>query len=223
MNHQDLGPTLGIIRVLVLDDHVMFAESLARLLRDEPDLTIVGTPGRLDAAVELAVATDPHVVLVDYQLPEVDLATAARALRAVAPGVKLLVVTAHDDDAALIAALEARCDGFVTKDRAAREVVDAIRAIHGGRSMLSLDLVSRDLPPLAAPASAPKADQLSRREGEVLAFLAEGRSAAEIAVLMQVSVNTVRNHLQRLFVKLGAHSKREAVAIGRERGLLSVP
>jgi DNA-binding NarL/FixJ family response regulator len=228
MNNTDIAPDLGLIRVLVLDDHMMFAESLSRLLRDETDIDVVATAATLREAVDAAAREQPDVVIVDFLLPDCDIGRAAAELRAVAPDVKLLVVTAYNDRAALVAALDAGCDGFVTKDRAARDVVHAMRAIRAGRREVSIEVLAQAwstppgtlLPPGAAPVPI---ERLTPRENEVLALLAGGRSSSDIAERLGVSVNTVRNHVQRVFTKLGAHSRIEAVAIAVERGLLDDP
>jgi two-component system, NarL family, nitrate/nitrite response regulator NarL len=223
MNDTEIAPDLGIIRVLVLDDHVMFAESLSRLLRDETDIDVVATTGNLREAVLAAGREQPDVVVLDFLLPDCDIALAASELRRAAPDVKLLVVTAYNDHAALVAALDARCDGFVTKDRAARDVVHAMRAIRAGRRDVSIDVVSQAWSSQPAPTPVPAGERLTPREREVLALLAGGRSSSDIAARLAVSVNTVRNHVQRIFTKLGAHSRVEAVAIAIERGLLDDP
>jgi DNA-binding NarL/FixJ family response regulator len=224
MNQTELTAAAGTIRVLVLDDHVMFAESLSRLLRDEPDVEVVGITGRLDEAVALAAREQPDVVVLDYLLPDSTFPAAASGLRAVAPDVKLLVVTAYNEQSVLMAALDARCDGFVTKGQAARDVVHAMRAIRAGRREVSIDLVSQAWSPPAAlrtPGRAPlRTDRLTPREHEVLVLLAGDRSSAEIAARLGLSVNTVRNHVQRIFGKLGAHSKREAIDVALADGLL---
>jgi DNA-binding NarL/FixJ family response regulator len=222
MNDTDITAAARTIRVLVLDDHVMFAESLSRLLRDEPDIEVVATSGRLREAVDAAAREQPDVVVLDYLLPDCTLSAAADELRSVVPSVKILVVTAYNEHAVLMEALDARCDGFVTKDRAARDVVHAMRSIRAGRREVSIDLVSQAWvkPPRRG---APRHDRLTPREHEVLALLAGDRSSSEIAVRLGLSVNTVRNHLQRVFGKLGAHSKREAIEIALAHGLLEDP
>jgi DNA-binding NarL/FixJ family response regulator len=220
MKQTEISLDLRTMRVLVLDDHVMFAESLARVLRDEHDIEVVAITGRLAEALDAARREQPDVVVLDFLLPDCELAQAAIELRAVVPEVKLLVVTAYNDDAALLAALQAQCDGFVTKDRAARDVVHAMRSIRAGHRMVSIDLVSRAWPKPPVAASAPAGERLTPREFEVLVLLAGDRTTGEIATSLTLSVNTVRNHLQRVFTKLGAHSKVEAVDIATKLGLL---
>lgn len=221
---EPVGPGGAAIRVLVVDDHQMFTESLVRLLGDEADLIVTGTAQTSAEAVEAVRSERPDVVLLDYQLPDADGATAARDILATAPDTRIVVLTGFADSATIHAALEAGCTGFLTKDRAASELVGAVRAAHAGESPISPDSASMLLPHFgAAPATDGGGGGLTDREREILAFIAQGLSNQAIANQLFISVNTVRNHVQNLNRKLGASSKLEAASIAQQRGLIPRP
>jgi DNA-binding NarL/FixJ family response regulator len=209
------GDTIG---VAIVDDHLMFAESLVRLLSDEPDFDVENVTGRIDAAVAWAAENEPDVVILDYFLPDGDGADAVRRVAAVSPRTKIVVISAQSDDATFVAAIEAGCDGFVPKTGSAAEVVRAVRTVYLGRAAMPIDLLTRALPRLRGGRERSK---LTRRELEVVSLLAEGASSSEIATRLAISINTVRNHVQNLLTKLGAHSQLEAVAIAVREGIVT--
>lgn len=206
-----LAPT----RVLVIDDHRMFADLVAGVLHELDDVVVTGIVGSGPEGLAAVAASRPDVVLLDYRLPGEDgVATAAR-IRREAPDTKILMLTGHDDDALLSAALAAGCSGFITKDRAMTELVAAVRAVRSGARPTDTASVAR---PTGRPTLETSA--LTARELEVLRLLAEGVSTREIADGLFISLNTSRNYVQRLIAKLGAHSRLEAVAVARRAGLL---
>ena len=203
--------------MLIVDDHRMFAELLAKVLSATDDMAVTGIASDGDAALAEARAEPPDVVVLDYRLPGDDGVAVAQRLRDVVPDAGLVMLTGLGDDAVLRGALVAGCAGFVTKDRALAELVDAVRAVRAGRGAI-------DPAANARLASAPDPKQgmtgVTQRELEVLGLLADGLVTREIADRLFISVNTARNHVQRLIAKLGAHSRLEAVAIARRTGLL---
>ena len=210
------------VTVLVVDDHRVFAESLARLLGDVEGIAVVGTCGSAAVAVELADREHPDVVLVDYELPDADGATLTRALKRSAPDVQVVMLTGHGDERVLLDAIDAGCSGFLTKERAAAEVADAIRIVADGDALISPQMLTRLLPHLARQQPRPGAD-LTVRERELLAGLARGLSNRAIADEMFLSVNTVRNYVQSVLAKLGAHSRLEAVSVAVRAGIIDYP
>lgn len=208
------------IRVLIVDDHEVLAASLAFVLDSEPGLKVVGVAGSAAAALELAAATSPDVVLLDQRLPDGEGTALIGPLHAVRTTVQVVMLTASSSDQVLLAALEAGAAGFIDKTRGLAEVVSAVRSAAAGESLVSPRLLARLLPRLRRQETGAGND-LTAREREVLAHLAEGLSNAEIATRMTVSVNTVRNHVANLSAKLGAHSKLEALSIAVRSGLVS--
>lgn len=198
------------IRVLLVDDHQMFIDSLVRLLGDEDDLDVVGVAGSGEQCLAILGPSRPHVVVLDFQLPDGNGAVVATAVLRADPTVKVIMLTGQADVAAARAAAESGCSAFVTKDKAAQELVDCVRAAYEGRALLAP-------PDNHATTAAPS---LSLREREVLVLLADGIATDVIADRLFISRNTVRAHVQRVITKLGAHSKLEAVAIARRHGLL---
>lgn len=214
---QSDNPPRPLVRILVVDDHQMFADSLIRLLDDEADFSVTGTARTIAEASNAVCSRPPDVVVVDYRLPDGDGAAAVRQLRALCPDAHFVMITGAADHATLAAALGAGSDGLVTKDLAAQELVETVRAAAEGRAVVPDELVRRLLP--IHPADVLDTD-LTARERQILQLIVEGCSNAVIADRLAVSINTVRNHVQNLLGKLGAHSKLEAAAIGVRLGLV---
>jgi DNA-binding NarL/FixJ family response regulator len=207
------------IRVLVVDDHDVLASSLAMVLNAEPDLVAVGVANTLDQARMMVRTVQPDVILLDHRMPDGDGVSAIPGLRALRPGVGIVVLTASAADHVLMAAIEAGASGFLSKTRSLGEVTAAVRAAAAGESVISPEMLARLLPRFQRP-GAHGATELTGREREVLSLVAEGLSNAAIADRLVVSVHTVRNHIASMSAKLGAHSKLEALSIAVRQGLL---
>lgn len=207
------------VSVMVVDDHRMFAESLGRLLEDEGDIAVLGVCGGAREALELAGRVRPDVALVDYFLPGPDGVELVRQLKHLRPEVQIVMLTGSPDDRLLLAAIEAGCSGFLTKERAASEVADAIRAVADGEALISPQMLARLLPQLGRNDDPPGSD-LTDRERELLPYLARGLTNRAIAAELYLSVNTVRNYVQSILHKLGAHSKLEAVSLAVRAGIV---
>jgi len=210
------------IRVLVVDDQEMFAESVARLLANEADIDVVGVAATMADAVRQSRSTLPDVAIVDFHLPDGDGAAAAIAIRAVSPATRILIITGYTDEQALIASIDAGCSGFVTKDKAVRELVDAVHVAHAGEAYITPQMLARILPRLGQTQPRLGSD-ITPRELSVLDLMAEGLSNQAIGERLFLSVHTIRNHVQNILYKLDAHSKLEAVAIATREGLLRHP
>lgn len=217
---EEAGSSAAPIRVLLVDDHAMFASSLAYVLDAEPDLRVVGTAPTARAALERAAALLPDVVLLDHRLPDGDGIDLIAPLLAAAPAPQVVMLTASTSDHILISAIEAGAAGFIDKSRQLGDVISAVRSAAAGESLVSPQLLARLLPRLRRQQVDP-ADTITDREREVLAALAQGSTNAQIAKQLSVSVHTVRNHIVNLSAKLGAHSKLEVLAIAVRKGLVS--
>lgn len=213
------SPVTDTITVVLVDDQLSYAEALARVFADEPDVEVVGICANSVEAAEYVLARNPNVVLLNYTMPDVDGAAVAAEVRRHRPETRIIMVTGVTDDEALLAAVTAGCAGFVVKQGPVRDIVAAIRTVAAGGSLFPGGVLSRLLPRVAESRS--DGDDLTERERSVLELLAGGWGNREIATHLHLSVNTVRNYVQAVLVKLGAHSKLEAVAIASRRGLVS--
>jgi len=207
------------IGVLLVDDHRMFAESMARLLSDDADITVQGIALTGSQAIEMIAQVRPQVVLVDYLVPDIDGVEITQQIKRADPTIMVVMLTGSADDRVLLAAIEAGCSGFLTKDRAAAEVADAVRAAAAGEALISPALLARLLPKLNPTHRAIGSD-LTEREHEILVLLAKGWTNRVIADDRHLSINTIRNYVQSVLIKLGAHSKLEAVATAVREGLI---
>jgi DNA-binding NarL/FixJ family response regulator len=210
---------VSVLKVLLVEDHQMVAQGIVELVGAEPDLEIVGVEGTVAGAASAAGRLQPHVVLMDYRLPDGDGVEAARQIRAVAPESAIVMVTSVASESVLLGAIDAGCAAFVLKDSPMQDVIDATRAAGRGEAVIAPSLLARLLPRLRRSNTAPTTT-LTDREQEVLELLAEGLSSQAIAERLFLSLNTVRNHVQNLLVKLGAHSRLEAVATAVRTGLV---
>lgn len=207
------------LTVLVVDDHEMVAQSIVHLLAAEPDFVPVGIACRLAAAVELVVSLSPDIVLLDDTLPGVVGTDGVTALLAASPQSQILLLTSATSPRSLTRALGAGVAGFAFKTGGIAPLVAALRACARGEGADSVTLLPRLLSGLRGAARTPGHD-LTDREFEIVALLAQGLSNATIAQRLQVSIHTVRNHIANVSAKLGAHSKLEILAIAVRHDLV---
>lgn len=209
------------IRVVVVDDHAMVAQGLSALLEDQDDLEVVGTAAGARQALTVVGDTRPDVVLVDYRLPDGDGASVTAEILRRWPDTKVVMLSAAGGDELLARAIEAGCSGFLPKERGAAEVVSAVRAAYRGESLIPTAALAGLLGRLRRTPQHGTND-LTARELEVLRMLAKGMSTERIREELYLSEHTVRNHVRNILVKLGAHSKLEAVAIAARQGIVSL-
>jgi DNA-binding NarL/FixJ family response regulator len=211
------------IRLLIVDDHAMFRESLRAILECEDDLMVLGEAGDIDEAVQLASRAQPDIVLLDLNLPSCSGVQAVSAMRAVQPGPDVIVVTMFEDDDLIVEALRAGAQGYVLKGAPAAELVDAIRAVAGGGAGFTSTIASRVLVHwrrLVHGRAPPCRSEMSESEIEVLRLLADSASNAAIVKKLCLSPNTVKNVLTGIYGKLGASNRTEALLEATKRGLL---
>jgi two-component system, NarL family, response regulator LiaR len=205
----------NMIGLVLADDHRVFAEGLGVMLDAQDDLAVLGVAHDAHQAVELAATHEPMVLLLDAHMPGSDLASTLRAVKAASPSSKVLMLSADTRKETISEALRAGADGFLAKDASSRQVAGAIRSLVEGRTGLVITAE-----PVARPTRDPSVDlrvrTLSVREREILGLLANGWSNRRIADECFLSLNTVRTHVQNVLVKLGVHSKLEAVAFALE-------
>jgi two-component system, NarL family, response regulator DesR len=201
-----------MIRVLLAEDQDMVRGALAALLSLEPDIEVVAEVDRGDEVVERALATTPHVALLDIEMPGLDGIEAAARLRQELPSCRVLILTTFGRPGYLRRAMSRGASGFLLKDAPATELAVAIRRTMAGDRVVD--------PQLAAQALSEGETPLSGREAEVLAAAANGASVADVAKRLFLSEGTVRNHLSAAIQKLEAHNRMEAVRIAEEKGWL---
>jgi two-component system response regulator DevR len=209
------------IKVMVVDDHQLLTQSLLMVLAEEPDFEVVATAASVAEAQLMARRHPPDVALMDYRLPDGLGTEAARLIRQENPEVKVVMLTGFPDDSILVAAIEAGCSGYITKDSAVTEAISAVRAAHAGEALISPSMLARLLPKLRRDYRG-VGSTLTDRELEVLQLLAKGSQNQAVADHLFLSINTVRKHVQSILSKLGAHSKLEAVAIAVREGIIEL-
>ncbi len=209
------------IRVLIVEDHRMFAQALKAAFDEADDIAIIAAVETAAAGVEAAWETDPDVVLMDYRLPDIFGLEAARRIKAADPETKILMLTATGDDSLRRNALAVGCSGYLTKNQTVAELILAVRAAYRGEALISPAMLRRQLDRLG-DRSRPGSD-LTPREAEVLRLLAQGLSNPAIATTLGIRIATARNHVQSVIEKLNAHSKLEAVAAGIRAGVIQAP
>jgi len=204
-----------MIRVLVADDHPVVRSGLAGLLAVEPDVEVVGEAGDGAAAVSMARALMPDLVLMDLRMPGVDGAAATAQITDELPGVHVLVLTTYETDTDILRAVEAGATGYLLKDTPRDQLVAGVRAAARGESALSPSVARRLVQQLRGDA-----ERLTPRELEVLSGVARGLSNAAIGRELFITEATVKTHLLRMFGKLGVDDRTHAVTVAIQRGIL---
>ncbi len=211
------------IRVLIADDHPVVRRGLGALVGTLPGMVVVAEAADGTSAVKETQLHRPDVVIMDIAMPGVDGLEATRRIASSAPEVAVVVLTMHDDEDTLVAALEAGARGYLLKGADQGAIESAIRSAASGQLVFGSDLVGRLRARLVAPPAGPVLPELTSREREVLALMAEGCSNALIASRLQLSPKTVGNHASAIFTKLAVPGRPEAVALARRSGLGAVP
>ena len=210
-----------MIRIAIADDHPVVREGLVAMLETEPDFQVVGTATTGAEAVALVARTDPDVMLLDLELPELDGVGVLRRLVAEGARVRVIVFTVFDTDERIIAAVEAGAAGYLLKGAPRAELFAAVRTVAAGGSLLASVASSAVLRRVRGEVP-PGGPSLTLREREVLETLARGLGNKQIAAELGVSERTVKFHVSSLFAKLGAGNRTEAVTIAARAGLVSI-
>ncbi len=210
------------VHVVIIDDHRLFAQALAQALADSADIEVAGIASSLHDGLDMVRHEPVDVVLLDYRLPDGTGVDGIAAIRSIAPHAAVVMVTAAEDDRVLLKAVEAGCAGFITKTGDLDDLQQAVRRAASGEATISPALLTRLLGRLSRGGGG-VGEELTAREREVLGCITTGMSNSDIAAQLTLSVNTVRNHVQSVLTKLGAHSKLEAAAIAVREGLVDGP
>jgi DNA-binding NarL/FixJ family response regulator len=194
------------IRVLIADDHAVVADGLRHLLEARGDIEVVDSVRSGREAISRTMELNPHVVLMDSTMPDLNGIEATRIIRERCPRSRVLILSVHSDPLHVVRALRAGAAGYVPKSSAGSDVVDAIRAVHRGKRYLQPSMADAVLGQLVEPEQTddPVAC-LSSRERQVLQLLTEGKSVADIALALSLSPRTVETYRARMMEKLGMH------------------
>jgi DNA-binding NarL/FixJ family response regulator len=210
------------IRVLIADDHGVVAEGLKHLVEAQADIEVIGVVGDGREAVRLARETQPDVVLMDLSMPELNGADATRAILERDAKCRVIVLSMYAEREYVRRALRAGAVGYVVKRSAAKEVVEAIRAVHAGQRYLSPRIADVVIDDYSAEERDDPLGRLSAREREVLQLLAEGKTGAEIAQRLSLSPKTVETYRARLVEKLGIRDVAGLVRFAIQHGIVSL-
>ncbi|MDP9409026.1 MAG: response regulator transcription factor [Actinomycetota bacterium] len=208
------------IRVLIADDHPLFRDGMHGLLDSVPDTEVVGEAGTGEEAVRLAAELQPDVILMDLKMPGMNGIQATREVLSSNPAIGILVLTMLEDDDSVFAAMRAGAQGYLLKGANQAEILRAIRAVANGEAIFGPGIARRVMRLFSKPAALPRAfPELTDREGEILALIAQGRGNQEIAERLGISLKTVQNHVSIVFGKLQVVDRAQAVIRAREAGL----
>ncbi len=214
-----------VIRVLLADDHVLVRQGIRQFLEQAPGIEVVAEADNGETAVRLAQELHPDVAVLDIAMPQVTGVEATRRIKQHFPEVRVLILTAYDDDPYIRALLQAGADGYVLKTARADALIQAVRDVHKGLTPLSPSVASKVVRQMTHPMPPGAADQveaLTEREIETLRLAAHGKTNREIGQALQISHRTVQGHLANVYEKLGVNSRTEAVTEALKRGWIVI-
>jgi NarL family two-component system response regulator LiaR len=213
-------------RILIADDHPLLREALCQVLSKEQDMEVVGKAGDGEEVVTMASQLKPDVVIMDIIMPKFDGIEASKRIKSNAPNIAILILTAYDDDNYVLGLLEAGAAGYLLKSARGQDLVEAVRAIRAGESVLHPEIIEKLLKRAMLKSAGivkPRTNELlSEREKEMLKLLATGMGNKEIARKLCLSLRTIKAHMSNIFTKMNVASRSEALVEALRSGLISL-
>jgi len=213
------------IRILLADDHTILRDGIRALLEDQPDMLVVGEAEDGNTAVKMACQLHPDAVVMDIAMPLLNGLEATRQIRRDCPGVRVLILSMHDNEEYIRQALASGAMGYILKDAAAHDLLNAIRAVHRGESVLSpaiTRLVIEDYLRWGDVQPEDMTNGLSPREREVLQLIAEGYTNKQIAGILSISIKTVQAHRANIMSKLDMHDRSELIKYAIRKKIIEI-
>jgi DNA-binding NarL/FixJ family response regulator len=210
------------MRILLVEDHPMFRDGLARMLESVEEFEVVGEAVTGEEAVQLAQQLKPNIILMDLNLPKMSGIEATKQIIQDQPDTGILVLTMYDDDSSVFAAIRAGARGYLLKEANRNEIIRAIQAVGDGEAIFSPTIARRMMYYFEAKSKQVQVDvfpQLTEREREVLDHIARGENNAGIATVLGLNQKTIRNHVSNILSKLHASDRAHAIIMAREAGL----
>lgn len=202
------------IRVFLLDDHEVVRQGLRTLLESAGDIEVVGESGSAEEAASIIPGLKPDVAVLDGRLPDGSGIEVARTIRSADPEIHALILTSFDDDEALFSAIMAGASGYLLKDVRGNDLLDAIRRVAGGQSLIDPTLTTRVLERVRkGPATAPELEGLTEQELKLLGFIAQGMTNRQIGEQMFLAEKTVKNYVSSILAKLGLERRTQAAVL----------
>lgn len=213
-----------MIRLVIVDDHALFREGLASIIRLEPDIEVSGLAGSVQEAVELVQELKPDIVLMDFTLPDGTGADATRMVLKDYPDCKIIFLTMSEEDEDLFTAIRSGAKGYLLKNMSPSKLITTIRSVQRGESALSRSMTLRLMEELSHTEEPERRGdhwlaKLTRREIEILRILASGMTNREIAEQLYISENTVKYHVHSLLEKLNLPDRRAAAKFAKDHGI----
>lgn len=227
-NGRERGEKLQNIRLMVVDDHLLFREGIHSLLRKHEDIEVVAEASGGRQAVDLASELAPDVILLDLNMPGMDGIEVCRRLRACCANARIIILTISRDLSSIVEAVRAGASGYLTKDTGSSELVDTVRRVYHEGNLLEPVLADRLLAEFSNLNTLTEKEgidaglfaTLSPRETEILKLVAGGKANKAIASELNISEHTVRNHISNIFQKLQVNDRTEAAVLAVKRGLI---
>lgn len=218
-----MGTPGETIRILIVDDHEVVRMGLRGLLERNSGFTVIGEAGSADEAIEKALELPVDVIVMDVRMPNGSGIEACRAIREAKPDVKVIMLTSYADDEAVFASVMAGASGYVLKQIGSHELVEAIRTVAAGGSLLDPSITGKVLERMRGMTREQQHEKLTDQELRILRLIADGRTNKEIAEALYLSEKTVRNYVSSILSKLNLSNRAEAAAYAVRRHLLDEP